>query len=110
MDSGGHYLRRFPGHLSVHSLVCANFEPDKHNLYPNPYLPTDSTRVRLQNLGEQSEPNGIVGSPRLGFAFQVEALARVHRFSLHSLWPQDLVDEKQVCEQCAEMDRSIQVI
>src|SRR5580704_8694304 len=37
-------------------------------------------------------------------------LTRDRRFSQQLLRLQDLVDKKEVCEQCTEMDRSIQVI
>ena len=37
-------------------------------------------------------------------------LARGRRFGLHSLRLQDLIDEKQICEQCADVDRGVQVV
>src|SRR6202011_4152296 len=40
----------------------------------------------------------------------MDNLARDYRFCQQRLRLQDLVDEKKVCEECTEMDRSIQVI
>jgi len=37
-------------------------------------------------------------------------LACGRRFGLHSLRLQNLIDEKQICKQCADVDRGIQVV